>query len=142
MKRAVLLLTLALVTACAAAGAGGSLETRILTQGGYAAAEFPQPQAMAARDQETLQRLWAEVGQGTPPPLGENETVVFLFAGSRPTGGWSIQPPTARIENGILVVEAAVQGPPSGGMVSHAITNPYLVLTVNTRTFDDLLWKR
>ncbi|HYI09500.1 MAG TPA: protease complex subunit PrcB family protein [Thermoanaerobaculia bacterium] len=142
MKRLMLLPMLALVTACAAAGAGGALETRVITEGGYAAGDFPQPQAMAARDQETLQRLWKDVGQGTPPPLGENETVVFLFAGSRPTGGWSIQPPAAKIENGILVIEAAVQGPPAGAMVTQAFTSPYLVLTVNTRTFDDLLWKR
>lgn len=142
MKRLMLLPMLALVTACAAAGAGGTLETRVITEGGYAVGDFAQPQAMAARDQETLQRLWKDVGQGTPPSLGENETVVFLFAGSRPTGGWKIQPPTAKIENGILVVEAPVQGPPGGAMVTQAFTSPYLVLTVNTRTFDDLLWKR
>jgi hypothetical protein len=121
---------------------GGSLQVRVITEGGYAAGEFPEPQAMAARDQETLDRLWKDVGQGTTPRLGANETIVFLFAGTRNTGGYSIAQPTARIEKGILVVEAAVQSPPARSIVTQAITSPYLVLAVDTRTFDDLLWKR
>ncbi len=116
-----------------------SLQTRIVTQGGYAAGTFDRPQAMAARDEETLRRLWPEVGSGTPPSVDfTRETVVFLFAGVRPTGGWTIGDPAARIENGILVVDAPVRGPVGGA--TQAITQPYMVLVVNTRTFDDLRW--
>jgi hypothetical protein len=130
------------VTTTTVTTTGGSLQVHVITEGGYAAGEFPEPQAMAARDQETLGRLWKEVGQGQPPALGANETIVFLFAGRRNTGGWSIAQPAARIDNGILVVEAAVHGPPPRSIVTQAITSPYLVLSVDTRTFDDLLWKR
>lgn len=143
MKQLLIVLTVALA-ACAAAGNGGPLEVRIAATGTNAIAELSQPQAMAARDAETLQRLWAtEIGGGAPPSVDfAKETVVFLFAGTRNTGGWSITEPTAQIENGILVVDAKVQGPPPAAMVTQALTSPYVVLVVGTKKFDDLLWRR
>ena len=144
MKRLMSLAALALAIACAAAGSGGPLETTVVTRGSYAMGELSEPQAMAARDEATLRRLWTTfISEGEPPRLGPDETVVFLFAGSRRTGGYSIGEPKARIaEDGILVVEAVVEAPEAGGIVTQALTSPYLVLKVNTRTFADLFWKR
>ena len=49
----------------------------------------------------------------------------------RNTGGWSIQPTSARVEaDGTAVIDAKVQGPPPGGIVTQAITYPYAVIVV------------
>jgi len=120
------------------------VELRTIGRGTYAAAKPQQPQAIAALDAASYQRLWpSTVGEGQPPAVDfASESVVFLLAGEKRTGGWSVEPRNATIEGDTLVVDAAIQGPPPGSMVTQALTSPYAVITVNTKSFKEVRWKR
>lgn len=54
----------------------------------------------------------------------DGKRYLVVAAGERPTGGYSVQFRSVRREGGAWVVEAAVQGPPPGAMVTQAITYP------------------
>jgi outer membrane receptor protein involved in Fe transport len=153
--RAVLLLAFAL-TACASdttppaapaadnasASASETVETRTLTSGGYAAAKPERPQAVAVKSADEYAAKWEQtVGGGTPPQVDfAGDSVVILLAGSRPTGGYSVEVRGARLEGRTLVIDAAVKGPPPDSMVTQAFTSPFAAIAVNTKDFDGVRW--
>ena len=118
------------------------MELRTISRGANAAAKPSQPQAVMAADEAAYQRLWPSLaGGGTPPAVDfASESVVFLLAGSKPTGGWSIDARGATIEAETLVVDAAIQPPPPDAIVTQAFTSPYAVITVKTKSFKDVRW--
>lgn len=115
----------------------------MISSGAYAAAKPNAPQATAASDDAAYRRLWPQlIGGGEPPAVDfATESVVFLLAGERPTGGWSVVPRGATVEGDTLVVDAAIQGPPPDAMVTQAFTSPYAVIAVKTKAFTDVRWK-
>lgn len=119
------------------------MELRTISRGAYAAARSQAPQAVAAPDDATYRRLWPTlVGGGEPPAVDfATESVVFLLAGAKPTGGWSVVPRGAAVEGSTLVVDAAIQGPPPDAIVTQAFTSPYAVITVKTKAFTDVRWQ-
>jgi hypothetical protein len=61
----------------------------------------------------------------------EREVVVGIFAGEKPSGGWSIDPDVdVKIQNRFGAVNYTVVGPGDGCQSSQAMTSPYLVLAV------------
>jgi len=130
-------------TAVPSSTSGGPVELRTISRGAYAAASPEAPQAVAASDEAAYRRLWpATIGGGEPPAVDfATESVVFLLAGSKPTGGWSVVPRGAAVESGTLVIDAAIQGPPPGAIVTQAFTSPYAVVAVKTKAFTDVRWK-
>jgi hypothetical protein len=120
------------------------VELRTLGSGSYAAAKPDAPQAAAAHDQKTYENLWATmIGGGEMPSVDfGKEAVVFLLAGSRPTGGYSIEARGAKMDGETLVVDAAINGPPRDSMVTQAFTSPYAVVAVSPKTFKDVRWQR
>ncbi len=132
-----------LFLACATA-TGGTVELRTINSGTNAVAKSQQPQAIAAADAASYQRLWSStIGEGEPPSVDfASESVVFLLAGEKPTGGWSVEPRGATIEGDVLVVDAAIHGPARDAFVTEALTYPYAVVAVKTKSFKDVRWKR
>jgi hypothetical protein len=140
----------ALLFAAAACTSGGAVEPapsaapqfRLIGAAGYAAREAAGE--LVARDQQTYAAAWREhVGEGEPPAIDfTNETAVFLFAGQRPTGGYSVSVKGVRVEGTTLVIDGGVQTPPPGGMSTQAITSPYAVIAVAHRDFTNVRWNR
>lgn len=120
------------------------MELRTISKSANAAAKPDQPQATAALDDAEYQRLWTTmIGTGTAPAVDfATESVVFLLAGSKPTGGWTVEPQRATVEGETLVVEAAIHAPPPDAMVTQAFTSPYAVIAVKTRSFKDVRWQQ
>jgi len=82
------------------------------------------------------------IGGGEMPNVDfSREAVVFLFAGTRNTGGYSVEPQSATLEGETLIVDATVKGPPRDAIVTQVITSPYAVVTVDVRKFGDVQWK-
>ncbi len=123
---------------------GGAVELRTLGSGSYATAKPDAPQSAAAHDQKTYENLWATmIGGGEMPAVDfGKEAVVFLLAGSRPTGGYSIEARGAAMDGETLVVDAAIKGPPRDSMVTQAFTSPYAVVAVSGAKFKDVRWRR
>lgn len=130
------------MTAKVAENAGAdTVEINTIARGGYAA-ESGRNAVLATNDAD-YRRLWQElIGGGEIPNVDFDRGVaVFLLAGMRNTGGWSIQPNSASIEaDGTAVIDAKVQGPPPGGIVTQAITYPYAVVVVSSRDVKKVRW--
>ena len=124
------------------ASASEIVETRTLTSGGYAQAQPERPQAVAVKSADEYAGKWQQtVGGGTPPQVDfAADSVVILLAGSRRTGGYSVDVRGARLEGRTLVIDAAVKGPPPDAIVTQAFTSPFAVIAVNTKNFDDVRW--
>jgi hypothetical protein len=145
MKNAVILLTLALVFACNTVPGGNTVDLRTLTTGTMAAVSPEQQRIEYASDDATYRRLWTSlIGTGEPPQIDFNkESVAFLLAGQRNTGGYSVEPNRARIEGQTLVVEATVRVPAADMMTTQMLTSPYAVVAVQRpRPFSSVRWAR
>lgn len=120
---------------------GKDIELRVVAAGAYAR-EGEDRGSHVAMDEAAYQRIWAaKVGDEAAPVVDfEKQAVVFLFAGTRRTGGYSIKVHGARIEGEALVVDAEVVGPKRGAIVTQALTAPYAVLAVSARDFRDTEW--
>lgn len=119
------------------------MELRMISSGGYAAAEPDAPKAIAIRQAADYERVWQQViGGGERPKVDfASESVVILLAGLKPTGGYSVEARAAHQEGRTLVVDAAVKGPPPDAIVTQALTSPFAVIAVRAREFDDVRWK-
>lgn len=115
---------------------------RAMTTGSYAAAQPAQPQAIKIASESEYAKVWKEtIGDAERPAADfSTETVVILLAGSKPTGGWAVVPRGVTVEGRVLVVDAAVTGPPRDGIVTQAFTSPFAVIAVNTKALDSVRW--
>jgi len=120
---------------------GGNVELRTIGRGTNAA-DADAAEAMAVFDQATYQATWAKnIGEGEAPKADfAKEAVVFIFAGMRNTGGYSVDVRGAKIEGQTLILDAVVSGPPPGGIVAQVITYPYAVVAVTPRAFESVRW--
>ena len=118
------------------------MEMQTIAKGAYAADESERKAVLATTDAEYRRQWAALVGEGEIPAVDfEKNVVVFLLAGMRNTGGWSVQPVSVRVEDdGTAVLEAKVQGPPPGGSTTQALTYPYAVVTINSRDVKKVSW--
>jgi PrcB C-terminal len=150
MKAAVLFILISTASTCSAPSGGttagttgGPVELRTLQTGGYPAATPRQHEAHLAADEKTYRELWRSLIGDNPPPAADfaKESVVFLFAGQRSTGGHSIEVRGASVEQTTLVVDAEIKGPPPGSMVTQALTSPFAVIAVSTKNAKDVRWE-
>jgi len=116
------------------------VEIRTLANDTYAAAT--EKSAQFARDEATYDRLWSTlVGNGTPPPVDfTTESVVFVMAGQKRSGGYSVIVNGVALDGQTLTVDATVKSPPPNAIVSMALTSPYAVVAVKNRTFTTVFW--
>ncbi|HEX6100798.1 MAG TPA: protease complex subunit PrcB family protein [Thermoanaerobaculia bacterium] len=116
------------------------VEIATIARGGYATAETRQA-VLATSDADYRKQWQALIGEGQIPTVDfDSHVVVFLFAGMRNTGGWSVVPVSARVEGDTAIVDAKVEGPPPGGITTQAITYPYAVITINRRDVARVRW--
>jgi hypothetical protein len=120
--------------------AGGKVEMRALAANSYAAAT--EKSAQFARDAAAYQRLWDQlIGSGTPPAVDfTTESVVFVMAGQKRSGGYSVTVNGVALDGDSLLIDATVQSPPPNAIVSMALTSPYAVVAVKNGTFESVLW--
>lgn len=141
MRAALLVAALALNT-CMTAKVAGPVEMQTIAQGAYGS-DQPERKAVLATSEAEYRRLWESlIGEGEIPDADfDKGVVVFLLAGMRNTGGWSVKPESARVEDdGTAVIEAKVQGPPPGAITTQAITYPYAVVAIHSRDVKKVQW--
>lgn len=142
MKAAAFPGALLLILACTVAGSGSDdVEMSTLARGAYAATDSRT--AVVATSNEEYRRLWQQlIGEGEAAEADfAKGVVVFLLAGSRSTGGWSIEPQSVTIEGtDTAVIVAKIKGPPPGSMVTQALTSPYAVVLVRDPKVRKVRW--
>lgn len=142
--RAALLLAVFLSTACSAASGGVEDEVTMTTlgQGAYAASRGERT-AVLATSADEYQSLWSQsIGGAQAPPAVDfsRNVVVFLLAGPRNTGGWSIAPRSVAVEGDTAIIDAPVNGPPPDAMVTQAFTYPWAAVAVQSRDVKSVRW--
>ena len=99
-------------------------------------------QAVLIATADEYARRWEEiVGGGERPQVDfDSESVVILLAGSRRSGGYSVEPRGVTVDGRVLVVDAVVKSPPPDAIVTMALTSPFAVIAVNTKAIDSVRW--
>ncbi len=109
-----------------------------------AARPLTTPEARVVRSVAQWKDLLDAIGAESPPPAPDfsRVTVVALFAGERPTGGFRIQVERV-VEDaahpGSAVVHYRVVPPARGALVTQALTYPYTVVAIE-RKLDRILF--
>lgn len=106
----------------------------VLAQGSQAVVGGPIYRIVT--DQSQLLGLWnqAHGAQLTLPPLPEvdfrRESVVAIFIGQRPTGGYGLSVTELLLENNEVYLEVRLTQPSPGAMVTQALTSPWLMVRI------------
>lgn len=132
----------AVAAGCVAAqGSGDDVTLTTLARGPYAASRGERKAVLATSESE-YRRLWSGlIGGGEAPPADfANGVVVFLLAGERRTGGWTIEPNSVAVEGDTAVIDADVRGPAADAIVTQAFTYPYAVVAVGSRDVKNVRW--
>ncbi|HET7710697.1 MAG TPA: protease complex subunit PrcB family protein [Thermoanaerobaculia bacterium] len=116
---------------------------RTIHQGAYATVGADMPGLVLVTDQETYRTVWkTNVGEGTPPPVDfSRESVVFLFGGQRPTGGFSVEPLSTAVAGDEVTIDVEVHAPAPHSMVTQAITSPFAVIAVPSPILNSARWR-
>ncbi len=107
----------------------------VVAQGSQAAGvDGPEYRLLATRDD--LVEAWnqAHGSSLTVPPLPSvdfaRETLVAVFLGTKPTGGYGLDVESVTLEGGDLYVDVVETQPAADAITTQALTNPWLVLRV------------
>lgn len=112
---------------------------RIAGSGQHARQQEERTSAVAFFDDATMRGAWP--GDDPPTIDFQKEMVIVLFAGSRPTGGWSIVPRGVSLSaDNWLIVDAAIRKPPPDAIVTQAFTSPWIAIAVGKRTIEGVRW--
>ncbi len=111
----------------------GSSASRQLAGGSNAAAsDF---QVIVARDAASLSTIWntaygRQSNVPALPTLLSGRSVVGVFLGQRPTGGYSVSLASARIVSGVLELRVNVAAPGPGSITTQSLTSPWFAAEV------------
>ncbi len=145
MRFLTLALAFATLVSCHSAGVSSEdgLRFRTLKSGSQARHDAPGRQIILAPTAESYAGLWTSmVGEGDAPPVDfEREAVVFIMAGQRPTGGYSVAVKSIVREDNTLVIDAPVTPPPPDAMTIQVLTSPYTVIAVDKVDVSRVHWK-
>lgn len=129
----------------AAAIACSTMQLTPLADGSYARDDSGR-KAVLATTEADYARLWATLigdeEEKAPAVDFRGNVVVFLLAGTRNTGGWTVVPKSVTMEGRTAVIRADVQGPPPGGIATMSITSPWAVVQINSRDVDQVRWEK
>lgn len=140
MKPLILMLGLLLASSCKTAEE--PVKFRTISVGSYSAVTPAGEEAHLALDTAAYARLWDRlIGRGERSAVDfEAEAAVFLMAGERKTGGYAIEVKGVSVDGETLVVDATVNGPAPGMMVTQALTSPWAVVAVERRDVKSVRW--
>ena len=120
-----------------------SSASRQLAGGSNAAAsDF---QVIVARDAASLGTLWntaygRQSNVPALPTLLAGRSVVGVFLGQRPTGGYSVSLASARIVGGVLELRVNAAAPGPGSITTQSLTSPWFAAEI-TGTFTSVVVK-
>jgi len=103
---------------------------------GQQAVGITQPLYLLVRDAAELRSIWnfAYGNVLNPPPVPivdfARETMVAIFVGQKPTGGYGLAIRGVTFEGGDLFVALDLQEPRPGAMVTQALTSPWLIARI------------
>ena len=146
MRATFIALLLSAVVAChsSAPAAGANVRYRTVATGSTSLrSEPPRRQIAYTPTQPEYLTLWSSlVGEGPAPPIDfERESVLIIFGGQRPTGGYKISPQSITREGEKLVVVAPIVPPAKGSMTIQVLTAPYVVLAIEKVDVTHVNWK-
>ncbi|HRN17639.1 MAG TPA: protease complex subunit PrcB family protein [Trueperaceae bacterium] len=107
----------------------------VVAQGSQAVG-FPSASYQLVSNQDQLISLWQRAygSQLTVPPVPSldyrRETVVALFLGTKPSGGYGLEVRSVREEEGDLYVDLTLTEPAAGSITTQALTSPWLIIRV------------
>ncbi len=137
---------LATATASSTQTAGQNVTWKVLAQGQHAVG-FPKPTYELVGSQDQLTNLWYQAygSQLQVPQVPSidfsRETVLAVFDGQKPTGGYDIKVRGVSVENGELYVDLVQQQPQQGQIATQALTSPWMLIHVLRGGFD-VAWFR
>lgn len=119
-----------------------SVSFRTLQTGAYGGSAATRPAAALVTDEASYQTLWAaDVGAQSPPHVDfARESVVFLRAGWKPTGGYAIVPQSVTVDGDTARVRAELKGPPAGAIVTQVLTSPFAVIAIAKPKLGHVEW--
>jgi hypothetical protein len=85
---------------------------------------------VVARTTEEIAALWRAHRGAPPPPAVGGRTVIGVFAGERPTGGYQIDVERIETRAGRLHVHVRDTVPPPGTLVTQSLTYPYHIVAI------------
>lgn len=137
--RAIAILIMLAGCAANAPAPEATMTFRVVGSGQQARNQDNRTTSLAVFDAATMRSVWPA---GDPPAIDfEKEMVVILFAGSRPTGGWTIEPRGVSVSaEDSLDVDAAIVGPPPDAFVTQALTSPWVAIAVEKRDVKGIRW--
>jgi len=103
---------------------------------GQQAAGVTAPSYQLLRSADELAAAWNRAYGAAlqPPPLPgadlERETLLAVFLGPKPTGGFGAEVRGVTLEGGDLFVDLVETSPGPGAMVTQALTSPWLIVRV------------
>jgi len=93
-----------------------------------------EPRQAVVRTPAEWAKLWAQhagEGRDKPPMDFTKSTVIGVFMGSRPTGGYAIEITSIEKDGNELTVTYKETSPPPGAMLSQALTLPYHLVKID-----------
>ncbi|MPY65697.1 protease complex subunit PrcB family protein [Deinococcus sp. SDU3-2] len=113
--------------------AGGRVTVTELASGTNAAQNNPAVQL--ATSQSALNALYRvaygnQTGAPGVPALRTGETVVGVFLGQRPTGGYGVRVTGASVQGGTLTLTVEIRSPGAGAITTQALTSPWTLVRV------------
>ncbi|RME77561.1 protease complex subunit PrcB family protein [Candidatus Woesearchaeota archaeon] len=113
-------------------GEGTPLDFSTLRKGFYSHKFSPAQFVITSEDPTELELMWRAAFKEDPPSIDFNEQeVIALFQGEKPTGGYGIS--VIRVQDeGDEVVVYYVETVPEG-IATQAITSPYHIITIKAQ---------
>lgn len=101
-----------------------------VAQGEYSGVE--EPQQVVVRTSEEWRKLWREhAGDEAAPEVDfTREMVAAVFAGTRPTGGYSVEIVSATRGGDTVTFEYREQRPSPDALLTQALTSPFHIVRV------------
>lgn len=137
----------ALGTIQSATGAASQQVPWEVLASGEHAVGYDKPAYVLVTSKDQLTNLWYQA-YGTQlqvpsvPQLDfSRETVVAIFDGQKPTGGYGVDIHGVSVENGELYVDVVPRTPAAGAVVSQGLTSPWVIIHVLRGGFD-VAWIR
>jgi PrcB C-terminal len=102
----------------------------------------------AIRNDSEWRALWmkhASALSSAPPPPTVNfdeELVVVIFLGDKPTGGYSVEIGSAERSDGVLTVIYDERSPRTGGMTIQAFTQPFEIIRIAVTGINKVTFRR